>query len=171
MNLWCSHECYCDFYLGRYSQIAETSCNSPCIGDATAICGGFWAISVYQIIIPQTTASTSTVVSDTSTEITTMTSTEWTTITTTYSTSTIVQGVQTIPSLKTSIYIPTSTTTTGATAANVVTPLTTSLSCSSKSANCVTTTTTSKKFPLKSSFFVISNGVARSGDKMIQSVL
>lgn len=42
-------ECYCAPYLSALSsKLPDTSCDLPCIGNSTQICGGSLALSVYQ---------------------------------------------------------------------------------------------------------------------------
>ncbi|XP_020605209.1 uncharacterized protein LOC110044027 isoform X4 [Orbicella faveolata] len=40
-----ANECYCGNHYDRYGN--SSSCNLPCIGDSKKICGGPWALSVY----------------------------------------------------------------------------------------------------------------------------
>lgn len=40
-----ANECYCGNHYDRYGN--SSSCNLPCIGDSNKICGGPWALSVY----------------------------------------------------------------------------------------------------------------------------
>ncbi|PFX16283.1 Neurotrypsin [Stylophora pistillata] len=40
-----ANECYCGNHFNRYGN--STSCQLPCLGDASKVCGGTWALSVY----------------------------------------------------------------------------------------------------------------------------
>jgi len=41
--------CFCGNRYGKYGQIPEKSCKSPCSGDSDLDCGGSWANSVYSV--------------------------------------------------------------------------------------------------------------------------
>ena len=41
-------ECFCGNSYGKYGSLPESSCNMPCSGNKTQICGGTWSNSVYK---------------------------------------------------------------------------------------------------------------------------
>ena len=41
-------ECYCGETYGKHGMADEADCNSPCAGDMTETCGGFFRNSIYE---------------------------------------------------------------------------------------------------------------------------